>query len=159
MQDLHRNDRNQDSTLEGHTHSLTCTGTQGKAVTPQEPELDLPSGLGGSSLEAGVSCGFCGKKDNGGRGHREYSLALVLLEVTTWQQNLAPPNSLQALVPEHLRLNNQQGRNTAKSISRRLLNTVLSPQPPLNTPLESGFPTRGTRTISIHHWAGTSLSH
>lgn len=41
------------------------TGAQGRAVTPLEPEPDLPAGLGGSPGEAGIGCG-----SPWGQGHR-----------------------------------------------------------------------------------------
>ena len=64
MQERHKTEGNRDSTLGGRTQGFTCTGTQGKAVTPYEPGSDLPAGLGGSPGEAGVGCGLISKRTN-----------------------------------------------------------------------------------------------
>ena len=91
-----------------------CPGTQGKAVTPQEPQLDLPVGFGESPGEAGIGCGPLWGKDTGSGGPREYSSMWALLEVTIWYWDLAAPNSLQAPVLQA----NQQAGNTAPAINR-----------------------------------------
>ena len=57
VQELHRTGGNRDSTLGGCTQGFTCTGTQGKAVTPQEPGPGLPASPGCSPGEMGVNCG------------------------------------------------------------------------------------------------------
>ena len=44
---------NTDCSLRGHTQSFSWNGTQDKAVTPQEPQPDLPTGPGGSPGQAG----------------------------------------------------------------------------------------------------------
>ena len=41
----------------------------------------------------------------------------------------------------------------------RLPKDVLSPQLPLDTPIVTARPTRGSRLSSTHQWAGTSPSH
>ena len=56
MQDLHGSGENRLQSERAHA-DFKCTGTQRKAVTPQEPWLDLPVGCGGSPGEAGVGCG------------------------------------------------------------------------------------------------------
>jgi len=61
-----------------------------------------------------------------------------------------PPNSLTVQVLGSLRPNNQQGRNTAPAISKRVLKVFLSPQLPLNTSLDTAMTTRVTRPNSIH---------
>ena len=73
MKELHKTEGNSDSTLGGCTQGFMCPGTQGKAVTPQEPELDLPVGFGESPGEAGIGCGPLWGKDTGSGGPREYS--------------------------------------------------------------------------------------
>ena len=69
-----------------------------------------------------------------------------------WHWDLAP-------VLRHLRPNHQQGGNTAPPSADRLYKVSLNPQPPINIPLDTVLPTRGTRPSSTHQWAGTSSSH
>lgn len=55
-------------TLGRCTQGFSGARTQGKAVIPQEPGLDLPVGLGGSPEEAGVR-GWVGGGSLRGQGH------------------------------------------------------------------------------------------
>ena len=73
MEELYRTGGTENTVLED-THGFMCTGTQGKAVTPQESRPDLPAGLGGSPGEAGIGCGSLWDKDTGGKDTREYSM-------------------------------------------------------------------------------------
>lgn len=59
MQELHRTWENKDSTLRWHMQGFMCTGSQDKAVIPQEPGPDLPVGLGRSSGEAQSALAHC----------------------------------------------------------------------------------------------------
>ena len=111
MQELYRTGENRNSTLGGHTQGFTYTGTQHKAVTPQEPGLDPPTSEGLL-----------------GRWERARTLLAEAPENTNWcelswrspfwHQDLALSNSLQVPVLEHFRPNNQQVRNTP--ISRQM---------------------------------------
>ena len=72
-------------------------------MTLQDPELDLPSGLGGSLGEARVSYGsLWGKKNS----HREALGNILQCELSQrspfWHYDLPPPKSLQAPVLGHI---------------------------------------------------------
>ena len=55
VQELHGTGGNGDSILERHTQGFMCTGSQGKAETPQESGSDLTAVLGGSPGKTGVN--------------------------------------------------------------------------------------------------------
>ena len=52
----------------------------------------------------------------------------------------------------------RMGTHTHPSADR-VPKAILSSQPPINTPLDTALPTRGTRPSSTHKWASTSPSH
>ena len=57
VQELHRTGGNRDPILKRHTQTFMCTGSQGKAVAPQESGSDLTAGLGGSPGKTEGDCG------------------------------------------------------------------------------------------------------
>ena len=56
----HRTGAHRDSTPEKCTQGFVCTGSQGRAETPQESGSDLPVVLGGSPGKTGCGCGPLG---------------------------------------------------------------------------------------------------
>ena len=68
VQEFHRTGGNGDPILERRAQDFTCTGSQGKAETPQESGLDLTAVLKGSSGKTGGDCGLLWGKDIGGKG-------------------------------------------------------------------------------------------
>ena len=60
---------------------------------------------------------------------------------------------------QSLRPNNQQGGNTAHLSPDGLYKLHLRQEPPLDTPLDTALPTRGTRHSSAHQCTGTSASN
>ena len=125
---LHRTGGNRDSTLRRCTQGFMCTGTEGKAVSPQKPGPDLRADLRGTPGEVGVGCGPIQ-----GQGHWWWRplgntpQCELSWRSPFWHQDLGPPNSLQTPVLVCLRPNNQQGGNTAPPISRQAALSRLEP--------------------------------
>ena len=71
---------NRDFTLKLHTQGFTCTGTQGKAVMPQETVPDLPVILVVLLGRWRLNVAHWGGKNPGGGCPREYSSVWALLE-------------------------------------------------------------------------------
>ena len=108
-----------DPTLGGCTQSLTCTGTQGKAVTPWEPGLDLTAGLGGSPRKGGIGCGSLLGQGPWWQTPQVLLLSVLSLEdchfgTKTWSHATLYGSS--AGLPQ---VEQQQGGHTAISISRQ----------------------------------------
>ena len=101
-------------------HKFSCApGPRAKLVTSKEPGPDLPSGLQGSPMEGGCSCGsLLGHKG----GWWTYP-GLLIWRLTSClghlHQYLPSPKSLQAPVLGCIRPKNQKGRNTVPLINRQ----------------------------------------
>ena len=128
-----------DSALGGCTPSLTHTGTQGKAVTPQEPGLDLLAGLGGSPGKVGIGCGSLWGQGPCGRSPRDYHSVFALWRIATLAPRPGPTQHAMAPVLGCLRSNNNRvGTQPCPSADRLRL----------NTPFGMALPTREPRTTS-----------
>lgn len=73
----------------------------------QKTGLDLLVDLGGSSEEVGSAVAYCGGKDTGSGGPREYWLVKHSQRLPFWNQDLARHKNLQTVVLGHFRPNNQ----------------------------------------------------
>ena len=140
VQEVCRAGGNGDFTLAGHTQGFMYTGTQHKAVTPQELESHYDSWWGRKGSSSGGS-------------PREYWEAWALLMVT-----------ILALRPGPTRVH-VSGQTTSRIGTQphpsadRVPQATLSSQPPISTLLNVALSTRGTRPSSTHQWAGRSPSH
>ena len=135
-----------------------CTGTQRKNSDFIGSWPDLPVGLGGSPDEAGVGCGslwgpehwlwrywriFIGMSSPGGHN----------FDTKSWHDPTAC----------WLQCWDASGQTTKRAGTQphpsadRLPKAFWSPQVPLNTPLDTPLPTRGTRPSSTHQETCTSL--
>lgn len=141
---------------ETDTQGLTCTKSQQKAVTPQEPRLDPPMDLGGSPGERRVCCGSLWGAgtlvvEAPGNTDQHETVQRSHLSTKTWSQN-----SLQAPVLDHFRPHNQQDRNTSVD---KVPKGTLSSQPPPNKLLDEALPKRGTRHSFPQQWASNIPPH
>ena len=148
-----------DSTLRGCTQGLTCTRTQGKSSDPIRAWARPTCWSWRVSGEAGGSCG-----PSWGQGHWWWRYQEIFISVSapggchigtkTWSHETACS----------LRCWDTSGQTTKRAGTQphppagRLPKVFLSPHPPLDTPLDTAPPTRGTRPSSVHQRAGTSLS-
>ena len=152
--------RKQDSNLGGCTQVFTCTGTQGKAVTPEEPGPELPVSFGGSPDETGVNCGSLWGKDTHWwqkpQGIFKYmsSPGGNNFGIKTWPQQ--QPIGSSAGTSQAKQRTGWEHSPTHQHIG--CLNSGAY-SPPLNTLLDMALPTRGARPSSTHQWAGTGSSH
>ena len=108
----------------------------------------------------GLAVAHCSGKDTGSGGPREYFSAWVSLlpEVAILVLRPGPtqqPAGSSAWTPR----TKQPTRWEYSPTHWQLPKVILSPQPPLDTPLDTALPTRGTRPSSTLPWAGTSPSH
>ena len=81
--------------LEGHIR-FHAHWDPAKAVTPQEPESDLPAGLAGLLGRWGPLWLTVGARTLVAEGPEEIDGRELSLRPSFWHQDLAPPNSLQA---------------------------------------------------------------
>jgi len=58
-QELHRAGGNRNPILKRHTQTFTCTRSQGRARSPQEPRSNLTAVLGGHHGKTGVNVACC----------------------------------------------------------------------------------------------------
>ena len=59
VQELHRTGGNGDPILKRRTQTFTCTGSQGRERSPQEPRSNLTAVLGGHHGKTGVNVACC----------------------------------------------------------------------------------------------------
>ena len=136
-----------------------CTGTQGKAMTPYEPKPDLPVDLGGSPGEAEVGCGSLW-----GQRQRWWRPQPIFISMTSPRGHHFGTETWPHPTACRLQCWDTSGQTSNRAGTQphpsadRLSEVLLTPQPPINTPLDTVLPTRGTRPSSTHQWAGTSPS-
>ena len=105
-----------------------------------------------------VSLGSRGKDTRDG-GPRECSLACALLEVTTLAPRPGLTNSLRIQCWDTWeQTTNRVGTQPHPSLVK-LPKVILSPEMPLNIPLNTTLPNRGTRLSYLHQSSDTSPSH
>ena len=142
--------------LEDTQKVFTCPGTQGKAVTPQNPGPDVPTGHGGSSGESGVGCGSLW-----GQGHRQHKSLGILISSSSFGGHCFATNTWPHQTACRLQFWDtlsqitNRGGNTAPP-TERLPKVTLSPEPFLDTSPDTALHTRGPRPRSTHQWADTS---
>ena len=137
-QKLHRTGGHRNATPGGGTQGLMCTGTQGKKssdFTGARPHL--PASLGGFPGEVEGSCGSLLR--HGPIQHPKVS-------------RVGKPGT-----PQPKQTINWVGTQPHPSADR-LLKVFLSPQLPLNTPLDMALPARGTRPSSTYQPVGRHQS-
>ena len=164
LQELCRTGGGRDSTLGGHTQGLAHTGSQGRGNDFKGGWATLTCWIGGSPGEAGCGCG-----SPWGCRHWWWRLQGVFSYVNSWGGwHLAWVTSTKIWpYPTACRLQywDASGQTTNRSGTQpqpstgRLPKNFLSPQPILDTSLDTALPTRGPRASSTHQWAGTGPSH
>ena len=119
-----------------------------------------PVGLGGSPGEAEVSSGSLW-----GQGHWWQRNQQIFIGVSSPRGHQFVTETWPHLTAYRLqcwdasdKITNRVGTQPHPSADR-LPKVILILQPPLNTPLDTPLPTRGTRPSSAHQWTGTSPSH
>lgn len=135
------------STLGGCTPSLTCTGTQGKAITPQEPGLHLLAGLGGSPRKVGIGCGSLWGQGLWWQKPQGLSLSVISLEDCHFGTKTWPHSTRYGSRAGLPQVKQQQGGHTAISISRQAASKRTLWHGPAH------------QRAKNHQWEGTSLSH
>ena len=81
LQELHGPGGNGDPILKRHTHTFTCTESQGKAKSPWESGSNLTAVLGGHSGKTGAECGLLWGKGIGGKALENIQQQCLSLEV------------------------------------------------------------------------------
>ena len=133
-------------------------------MTPQEPGPDIPMNLGGSLGEVGMGCGSP-LPVGWGQGHRWQRPQGILVIMSFSRGHHLGTKTWPHPIGCRLQLWNTQGQIINRvgtqplPSSDRLPKVILSPEPPLNTPLDMALPTRGTRLSSTHQWADISPSY
>ena len=143
--------------MEGGSH---VHWVPGKAVTPQEPEPDVTTGLGRTPGEAGVGCGSLWGQGHWWRRPQGTFIGVCSpgghhLGTKTWPH---PTACRLQCWDDSGQTTNGVGTQPHPSADK-LSKAVLSQRLPINRPLDMALPTRRTRPSSIHQWAGTSPSH
>ena len=115
------------STLGGCTPSLTCTGTQGKAITPQEPGLHLLAGLGGSPRKVGIGCGSLWGQGLWWQKPQGLSLSVISLEDCHFGTKTWPHSTRYGSRAGLPQVKQQQGGHTAISIHGHMVHNCSRP--------------------------------
>ena len=114
-QELHGTGGNGDPILKRHTQTFTCTGSQGKAKSPQESGSNLTVVLGGHPGKIGVNVACCEGRTLKAKLSGIFSSHALLWRWPFWE-NLAPPISQLLRSP---RANNNPDGITAPSLSKQ----------------------------------------
>ena len=91
-QELHGTGGNGDPILKRRTQTFTCTGSQGRARSPQEPRSNLTAVLGGHPGKTGVNVACCEGRTLKAKLSGIFSSSAFLWRWPFWE-NLAPPVS------------------------------------------------------------------
>ena len=92
VQELHGTGAKGDPMLKRHTQIFTCTGSQGKAKSPQESGSNLTVVLGGHPGKIGVNVAWCEGRTLKAKLSGIFSSHAFLWRWPFWE-NLAPPIS------------------------------------------------------------------
>ena len=144
-QELHRTGGNGDPILKRHTQTLMCTGSQGKAKSPQESGSDLTAFLGGPPAKTGGECDLLWGKGIGSKTLGNIHQPVFLWRWPFWE-NPAPPIS-----PEKPQAKQQSKWDRSPTLSvNRLPKDPPGMQPPLISPRDKAPPTRGIGISSTY---------
>ena len=149
--ELHGTGRNGDSILERCTQAFMCTGSHGKAETPQESGSDLTAILGGSPVKTRGDCGSLWGK------YIEAKVLGILISMNSSRGGHFGKIRPHASGLRSPRPNNNPGRNSPTHQQTGCLkNTPPGTKPPLITPRDKNPPTKGIRMSYTYQWAGPS---
>ena len=89
VQELHRTGGNEDPILKRHTQTFTCTRSQGRVRSPQEPRSNLTAVLEGHHGKTGVNVACCEGRTLEAKLSGIFSSSAFLWRWPFWE-NLAP---------------------------------------------------------------------
>ena len=115
VQELHGTRGNRDLILKRCTKTFTCTGSQGRARSPQASGSNLTAVLGGHPGKTGVNVACCEGRTLKAKLSGIFSSSAFLWRWPFWE-NLAPPVSQLLRSP---RANNNPGGITAPPLSKQ----------------------------------------
>ena len=111
-QELHRTGGNRDPILKRRTWTFTCTGSQGRASSPEESGSNLTAVLGGHPRKTGVNVACCGGRT------LEAKLLGIFSSACLWRRPFWENLVLSQLLRSP-RANNNPGGITAPPLSKQ----------------------------------------
>lgn len=152
--ELHRS-RGKESSLLETAQALACTESQCKAITKQEPGIDLPAAIGRSFGEAGSRWGLSWDMKARGKQIHEYSSESWHLIWDIRNKTWPHPTGYRLGI---FRPKLTEGEHSSMHQKTGFLKSFWATAH-LDMPFDLVLPTRGPRHNFTHQWAGTKPSH